>query len=466
MTDRPTWQAQWHVLAEKELRGAPLASLTPARHDGLRVEPALGPDAVREQGLGDAPAARRALIVTARPRDLALAVDGVWWRSLEAPPPGAAVVLHERPGDPITIEASVDGTSWQSVVALTDVHESGGSAVTEVAVGVAAAIEIARRRGGPPAEIRLAVAVGPEVFVEIAKLRALRRLLRRTLRTLGVESATWIAARTSERARARLDAPTNVVRATLGVAAAMLGGADVVGALPMDESATERSARVARNTPLILARESHLAAVDDPARGSFEIEDLTDRIARDAWELVREIEREGGIVAARSRVRGWIDRDAAARRAAIASRKLPIVGVSKHPRAGEPAPDGDASPARDAAPFERARAGAPVAVELVVVGAREAVEARVAFVRELLSVGGFEDVPAGRGRLVVVCAPDSAFETEVPRVLGALAERNVPAFVAGKPGRYEAALRAAGARGFVALGDDVLGFFAALRGAA
>ena len=116
MTDRPTWQAQWHVLAEKELRGAPLASLTPARHDGLRVEPALGPDAVREQGLGDAPAARRALIVTARPRDLALAVDGVWWRSLEAPPPGAAVVLHERPGDPITIEASVDGTSWPSAV--------------------------------------------------------------------------------------------------------------------------------------------------------------------------------------------------------------------------------------------------------------------------------------------------------------------------------------------------------------
>lgn len=471
MSDRSTWQADWRARAEKELRGAPFASLTPSRSDGLLIAPALGPDASRDEGLPDAPRTRASLVVTGRADDLPLAraADGVWWRSSAPPPSDAGVVLVETTTDPRVVEAvhvGPDGAVRHSVVALTDVHESGGSAVTEVAVGVAAAIEVARRRGGAPSEVRFAVAVGPELFVEIAKLRALRRLGRRALGAMGVDARIWIAARSSERSLARLDVATNVVRATLGAAAAMMGGADAVGVLAKDadlEAPSPLSARLARNVPQILARESSLAAVDDPARGSFEIEALTDRIARDAWELVREIERAGGLVAARSVVRARIERDAEARAAAVRARRIPIVGVSKYPLAGDHA--GPVSDGRDAAPFETARAGAPVPVEIVAVGERAAIEARVDFVRELLEVGGFALAASGAGEVAIVCGADAAFADAVPEALRAVSARGIPAFVAGKPGAHETALRAAGARGFVALGQDVTAFFAAVRSA-
>ncbi len=471
MSDRPTSQSSWRALAEKELRGAPFSSLTPKRHDGIAIEPFLGPDPAREEGLSDAPRTRGSLLVTDRARDLALAAgaDGVWWRGSEPPPDGARVTLVETRTDPITVEARIataEGIAKQSVVALTDVHESGGSAITEVAVGVAAIVEISRRRGGAPSELRVALSVGPELFLEIAKIRALRRLSARVLRTLGIDASLWIAARTAQRSLARLDVATNVVRGSIGAAAAMLGGADVVGVLAMDaelEDPTPLSARIARNVPLVLARESSLWAVDDPARGSFEIEALTDRIARDAWEVVREIERAGGLVAARSLVRARIDRDSEARAAAVRTRRIPIVGVSKHPSASDhvtPAP----LDVRDASPFEIARAAPRVAVELVRLGGGE-LDARVEFVREVLAVGGF-DVVASGGRVAVVCAADAAFETDVPRALSELRTRGVPAFVAGKPGASEGALRGAGALGFVAVGQDVVEFAAAVRAAA
>lgn len=471
MSDRSTSQSSWRALAEKELRGAPLSSLSPRRHDGIAVEPFLGPDPAREEGLGDAARTRGSLLVTDRERDLPLAAnaDGVWWRGSQPPPDGARVSLVETRTDPITVEARIatpeGGIAKQSVVALTDVHESGGSAITEVAVGVAAIVELSRRRGGAPSEIRIALSVGPELFLEIAKIRALRRLSARVLRTLGVEASLWIAARTAQRSLARLDVATNVVRGTIGAAAAMLGGADVVGVLAMDadlRDPTPLAARIARNVPLVLARESSLWAVDDPARGSFEIEALTDRIARDAWEVVREIERAGGLVAARALLRSRIDRDAEARAVAVRARRIPIVGVSKHPFATDVAAPA-ALDARDASPFEIARAAVSLPVELVRLGGAE-VDARADFVREVLAVGGFEIVASG-GRAAVVCAPDAAFETDVPRALSELRARGVPAFVAGKPGESEASLRSAGALGFVAMGQDVVAFAAEIRAA-
>lgn len=470
MSDRSTWDTEWRALAEKELRGAPFASLTASRPDGLRVDPALGPDASREDGMGDAPRTRLAVAIASRAEDLGLAdgADGVWWRSHATPPDDPCILLAETPGDPASVEAlvsSADGVARHSVIALTDVHERGGTYVSEVAVGIAALIELGRRRGGAPSEVRFAVAVGPELFLEIAKLRALRRLARRVLATLEIDASVWIAARSSLRSLARLDVATNVVRSTLAASAAMIGGADVVGVLPMDamqESSTPLATRLARNTPVILARESSLTVVDDAARGSFEVEALTDRIARDAWDVVREIERAGGLVAARSLVRDRIDREADARRAAIRSRRLPLVGVSKFAMPSDrvvAAVEDD----RDASPFERTRAEPRGAVELIVVGAADAVAARVEFVRELLEVGGFDVVASGAGRVAVVCAPDAAFETEVPKVASELRARGLAAFVAGKPGASEPALRRSGVAGFVATGQDVTAFFTALR---
>lgn len=441
-TERSAWEAEWRALAEKELRGAPLSSLSPARHDGLAIAPLLG-EGPSESGLPSAPARRLAVLVTDRAEDLALATSGVWWRGAAAPPAGTDLVVDERSAE------------W---IDVTGAHEAGATAVTEVAL---AAYGLAR-----DAEVeRVRVAVGTELFVEIAKLRALRRLGGRVRAALGRAPTIVIAARSAERSASLLDPATNVVRSTLAVSAAMMGGADIVGALPMDVASAERSplaSRVARNVPIVADRESHLFAVDDAARGSFEVEALTDRIARDAWELAR-----GWLAAADATpaIERRIAEDAAARRAAIASRRLPLVGASRFPRAGEQPSAPRTQAARDASAFEAARRAPALAASVVVVGAPAALEARIGFVREVLSVGGFV-VDGPDARVAVVCAPDASFETELPDAIRGLVARGLAPFVAGKPGAAEPALRAAGARGFVALGSDLPAFYEALRSAA
>jgi methylmalonyl-CoA mutase len=329
MTDAG-WESAWRALAERELAGSPLASLSPTRHDGLAIAPVSAPDDARGEGLADAPAARSIVVVTDRAADVVLAseCDGLWWRG----PTGAHASVLSEPRAAAQDEVPIE----RGVVFLTHAHEHGASAVSEVAVGL---VTLLRARAS-----RVAVAVGPELLIEIAKLRALRRLAPRVCDG----GRIWIAARSAERSLARLDVATNAIRTTIGCAAAMIGGADVMGVLPMDASA--RGARLARNTGAILARESHLLAVDDAGRGSFAIEALTDRIARDAWELARELDRGGA-----SAIRDRITRDADARRTAVASGQIPIVGVNKYALPSDACADPGPDDPRDAAPLEAAR---------------------------------------------------------------------------------------------------------------
>jgi hypothetical protein len=333
------WLAAWRALADKELAGAPLASLTPSRDDGLVIDPIATSDTTRGEGM-PAPAAPRSwVVVTDRASDAALAseVGGLWWRSADAAPSGLHVVVCERP--PMRAGVSFDDSM---TILLAGVHEHGASAITQVAIGVGQLL-VAAERGRP---LRIAVAVGTELFVEIAKLRALRRLAGRALAATGVSQPIWIAARSDDRSLARLDVPTNAIRATIACAAAMIGGADVIAVSPMDLST--RGARLARNTAAILERESHLLAVDDAARGAFAIEALTDRIARDAWERAREMARQNDAAA-------WIQRDAAARRASVASGERVLVGVNKFQIAEQTCVDPGPDDPRDAAPIESTR---------------------------------------------------------------------------------------------------------------
>src|SRR6185312_1781476 len=99
----------------------------------------------------------------------------------------------------------------------------------------------------------------------------------------------------------RRDPYVNMLRATIAVFAAGLGGADAVTVLPFTASLglPDRFARrIARNTQLILIEESHLAAVADPAAGCGAIEHLTQELCRTAWSQFQEIERAGGAAAA------------------------------------------------------------------------------------------------------------------------------------------------------------------------
>lgn len=222
-------------------------------------------------------------------------------------------------------------------------HDAGASPTQEIAWAVATGVQYLRwleeagfavERGA--SELRFAVSVGPDLFAEIAKLRALRWVWAKAMAAAGVgaeERRMLLHARSSVAHRSRVDPWTNMLRGAGEVFAAAVGGADSCALLPFDVALGPSDAmarRVARNTQLVLREESHLHAVDDPAAGSWTLETLTEAFAREAWSMFRAIEDEGGMaqVLLRGQVSAALDRRREALRAEVARGQRPLVGVS------------------------------------------------------------------------------------------------------------------------------------------
>ena len=173
-------------------------------------------------------------------------------------------------------------------------------------------------------------------FLTIAKFRALRKLWTRVQNACGVTPRTaYVAAETAWRMMTKRDPYANMLRTTIAIAAAGLGGADSITALPYTAALGLPDAfarRVVRNTQLILLEESHLAKVTDPAAGSGAIEALTGRLCATAWTLFQDIEAAGGAWAALET--GLVQSKVAAARAqrqqAVAQRKDAITGTSDY----------------------------------------------------------------------------------------------------------------------------------------
>ena len=130
------------------------------------------------------------------------------------------------------------------------------------------------------------LAADADEFLTIAKFRALRKLWARVEEACGLApQPDYVAAETAWRMMTKRDPYVNMLRTTIAVAAAGLGGADAIAALPFTLAVglPDRFARrIARNTQLILLEESNLASVADPAAGSGAIEDLTEQALRRA----------------------------------------------------------------------------------------------------------------------------------------------------------------------------------------
>ena len=147
--------------------------------------------------------------------------------------------------------------------------------------------------------IGFALSVDQDQLQSIAKIRALRLLWTRVQEACGAPAtAAQIHAETSMRMMTRLDAETNILRATIAAFAAGVGGADTVCVLPhtLTHGLPDAFARrIARNTQLVLMDEAHLDHVADPAAGSGGIEALTDAFCEAGWDEFKRIEAEGGI---------------------------------------------------------------------------------------------------------------------------------------------------------------------------
>lgn len=248
--------------------------------------------------------------------------------------------------------AAIDPATHPTKLVVADgtvVHAAGAHAALELAVLWASGLEAFDRltqEGIAPevaaGTIVFRTAVGRDVFVELAKLRALRLGWQKILHAAGLTSApaTTVHACVSSRMLARRDPWVNMLRGTGSLWSALLGGADVVTPAAWDEAIGEPDAttrRIARNQALVLLEESHLGGPVDPAAGSYALETLTRELGEAAWALLQEIESEGGILAAieQGSLQARVRASAEARLDAVAKRREPIVGVGEFPNLEE-----------------------------------------------------------------------------------------------------------------------------------
>ncbi len=186
-------------------------------------------------------------------------------------------------------------------------------------------------------------AIGMNFYLEIAKLRAARLLWARIMRGFGAENPKSLVLRThcqtSGWSLTEQDPYNNVVRTAVEAMAAVFGGTQSLHTNALDEAIalpTDSSARIARNTQLILQEESNLTRVIDPWGGSYLMESLTQQMADKAWSIIQQVEAMGGMT--RAVASGWaklqIERCAAEKQARIDRGEDVIVGVNKY-QAGE-----------------------------------------------------------------------------------------------------------------------------------
>ena len=182
-------------------------------------------------------------------------------------------------------------------------------------------------------------AIGMNFFMEVAKLRAARMLWHRIMEGFGAKKTESLMLRThcqtSGVSLQEQDPYNNVVRTAYEAMAAALGGTQSLHTNALDEAIalpTEFSARIARNTQLILQEETGITHVVDPLAGSYYVETLTAQLAEEAWTLMEEVEAMGGMTkaVATGMPKLRIEESAARRQAMIDRGEEVIVGVNKY----------------------------------------------------------------------------------------------------------------------------------------
>jgi methylmalonyl-CoA mutase len=230
-------------------------------------------------------------------------------------------------------------------------QEAGATQVQELAFtiadgmeyvkyGVASGLDIDKFAG----RLSFFFAIGMNFFMEVAKLRAARVLWHRVMTQLGAKDERSKMLRThcqtSGVSLTEQDPYNNVIRTTIEAMAAMLGGTQSLHTNALDEAIalpTDFSARIARNTQLVIQEETGMTSVVDPLGGSYYVEALTQELVDKAWAIIERVEAEGGM--AKAVAAGWpkamIEEAAAATAARIDRGEQVIVGVNKYRKAEE-----------------------------------------------------------------------------------------------------------------------------------
>ena len=359
-------------------------------------------------------------------------------------------------------------------------HNSGSGIVTQLAFALAKAIEYINYLTNNrfdideiAPKIRFNFAVGSSYFMEIAKFRAARYLWSNIVNAYGLNSADnaamFIHCSNSEWNKTVFDPYVNMLRTTTETMSSLLGGIDSMTVLPFNkvyESPTDFSERIARNQQLLLKGESYFDKVNDPAAGSYYIEDLTAQIISEAWKLFLEIDEIGGYEKAFEKgfIQEKIAAEARMKDTDIAKRKRILLGTNQYPnrlehieKANETITNNEdlLTPYRGAQAFEKLRiktdqyalTNERPKVWMLTYGNPAMRSARAQFAENFFGCAGFEIInnagfqsaedgidsaKKAKPDIVVICSSDAEYAGNVELIYDALKEKSI-VVLAGYP---------------------------------
>lgn len=208
-------------------------------------------------------------------------------------------IEHGETFSPETGKALLNAEAKRKIgIDISIYQNAGASIVQQLAIALLKTKELTELYGEEVFEqVIFRVAVGSQYFLEIAKIRALKILINQLSKEYSKESTPYIFAETSLRNKSLNDPENNLIRSTLELASAMIGGADAVYANDYKLSETNSvSEEISFKQQIVLAYESIINVFEDATSGSFFVEDATKDIAERAWELFLELEKSGGYI--------------------------------------------------------------------------------------------------------------------------------------------------------------------------
>ncbi len=389
-------------------------------------------------------------------------------------------------------------------------NNAGASIVQEIAFTLSVAvdyIDFAQKQGielsGLLAHLRFNMGIGSNYFMEIAKLRATRYLWAKIIENYLPENPEkakiFIHSETSLWNKTLYDVYVNMLRTTTEAMSAVLGGTDSLNVLPFNRIYNEDDdfgARIARNQQIILKEESYFNKVADPSAGSYYIENLTNSLIENAWQLFLDTEEKGGYLEALKKgfIQEKISETSQKRNLNIALRREVFLGTNQYPNQNEQldkdieelnifpksqkGKDFVAEPLkiyRGAQAFENLRRHVErmkkiPSVFLFTYGNLAMRKARAGFSSNFFACAGFkvidnlgfetvkEGISAAQksdAEIVVICSSDDEYEQIAPEIYEALKDEKI-IVVAGYPKKIIEKLQKQGIEHFIHIKSNAL----------
>ena len=215
-------------------------------------------------------------------------------------------------------------------------QNSGASIIQQLSFALAKSKELVEKFGSEILDqLIFKFAVGSQYFFEIAKVRAYKYLFNQFSKEFGKDLIPYIFVETSLRNKSKKDQDNNLIRSTMELASAMIGGADAVFCNNYKiENPTELSKEISFKQQIVLAYESIINVFEDATSGSYFVEDITQQFAEKSWKLFLDIEEKGGYLELlkSGEIQKMIFEQATKEQSWVEEGKIKIIGVNLYPK--------------------------------------------------------------------------------------------------------------------------------------